>query len=142
IARSMRDHLATTVVVVAVVVLAVSFRHLVPRRAAIYVELPIFSALWMLAFSVNGWVIMNLHEFRYFYPLYVTYMLFVAGAVTELVLTTRRWRPRLQGAGDRRHAIAVVQSAAVVLVAAVALSTVHRTDVTALSTTDEHVAAA
>jgi hypothetical protein len=61
----------------------------------VYIAVPVFSALWFVAFSTNGWVEQNLHEFRYFYPLYITYMLFVAGATVELLtsLATRahRW---------------------------------------------------
>jgi hypothetical protein len=142
IAGSVRDRLATTVVVIAVGVVAVSIRRLAPRAAAIYIALPVFSIAWLLTFSVNGWVIWNLHEFRYFYPLYVTFVLFVAGAATEVVLGTRRWRTSDRPEGDRPELAIALGLVAVIVAASVAVLTIRTTSVPTLMESDETVAAA
>lgn len=142
IAGSVRDHLATVVVIAAVVIVALSVRRLAPRAVAVYVALPVFSGIWFIAFSINGWVIQNQYEFRYFYPLYVTFMLFVAGAVTELVVATRRWRPSLERPQGHARALAAFELLSVVAAVAVAVLSVHRTDVAALRTAADPVATA
>jgi len=125
-----------------VVIIALSVRRLAPRAVAVYVALPVFSGIWFIAFSINGWVIQNQYEFRYFYPFYVTLMLFVAGAVTELVVATRRWRPSLERPRGHARALAAFELLSVVAAVSVAVLSVHRTDVAALRTAADPVATA
>lgn len=84
IAHSMHAPLALGVAGAAVVIVAARSPRLGRRARLLYACVPCFSALWFLAFSTNGWVELNLYEFRYFYPLYITFMLFIAGATAEI----------------------------------------------------------
>jgi hypothetical protein len=140
VAGSVRDHLAITVVVLAAALVAASFRHLAPRSIAVYLSVPAFALGWLLLFSTNGWVIQNLHEFRYFYPLYASFALYVAGASTELVLATRRWRPS-PDATLRRRPVIVAEAVFLLLTVIAAIVSVGRTDVTALDATRDDLAA-
>ena len=142
IAGSVRDHLAVVVVVVVVAIVAASSRHLAPRSVAVYLAVPAFAFGWFLLFSTNGWVIQNLHEFRYFYPLYVTFIMYVAGAVTELVLATRGWRRSYESVIRSRAVVLGIETGLVVALVVVGGISIRHTDVSAIDVTREPVAAA
>lgn len=142
VAGSVRDRLATLVVVVAVMTVVAFGHRLRHRSIAVYAALPAFSAAWFLAFSTNAWIIQNQYEFRYFYPLYVTYLLFVAAASTELVLRTRRWRRSPRQPATRGTMIAAVEVFALLAVWAGALTITHRSEVVALTASEPFVTTA
>ncbi|MEZ5296199.1 MAG: hypothetical protein R2697_08000 [Ilumatobacteraceae bacterium] len=145
VAGSVRDHLATLVVIASVAIVAAAARKLSRRIVAVYLIVPMFAALWFVAFSTNGWVEQNLYEYRYFYPLYATYMLYVAAAATELTLACRRFhRVRTSDGKVRdtspRHALIGLAGATIAFVMMVTL--VHRVDVPALDQAEVYVDAA
>ncbi len=140
VAGSVSDGLASLLVLTSVAVVAAGSRGLVSRARTVYVAVPVFSALWFLAFSTNGWVIQNLYEFRYFYPLYVTFMLYVAAASTECVLLVAGRVTRLARAPSPR--IVVAATAALVLATVTCVISIRNVRVEALEAADGSVEAA
>jgi hypothetical protein len=140
VAGSVSDGLATFLVLASVAVVAAGSRRLVSRARVVYVAVPVFSALWFLAFSTNGWVIQNLYEFRYFYPLYVTFMLYVAGASTECVLLVAGRAARIARAPSPRDVAAT--AAALAFATAVCVVSLRHVRVEALEAADGPVEAA
>jgi hypothetical protein len=142
VAHSMSQALALTLVAVFVVVLAAGARQLPRRTVSVYGALPLFSALWFAAFSTNGWVEQNLHEFRYFYPLYVTYMMYAAGAVTEVLIATSNRRRRQATRGGSPSWVAMVWATAMALGVGGTIFATSRVDIPAIGAADDEVAAA
>ncbi len=140
IASSVSDGLATTCVLVGVTIVAINVKRVRPRLRSVYVALPVFAVLWFAAFSVNTWVVQNNHEFRYFYPFYVAFVLFVAAASTELVLAVRPLLPRTPTI-EPRIATAVL-SGGILVALVVAVVAVRHVRVESLAATDSWVAAA
>jgi hypothetical protein len=85
IADSVELGVAGVILAASAAVAAVVAANLAVRARLVHVALPAFAALWLLAFGSNSWVAANAHDFRYFYPLYVWFMLVVAAATAEVV---------------------------------------------------------
>ena len=158
VAGSVRDNLATVIVVLTVIVVAITAKHVRRRALAVYAVVPLFAGAWFVAFSANAWIEQNLYEYRYFYPLYVTFMLYVAAATTELVLGTRSLRSRTT-AGEtndvptadeidtadewrRTRALGAAGLAGVVVAVVATIIVVHRTEVPLLEQSEVYVDAA
>ena len=140
IAGSMSDGLATTFVLLSVAVVAARARGIRPRSRSVYLALPVFATVWFVAFSTNGWVIQNAHEFRYFYPLYVTFMLYVAGASTECVLAVRPLLRRV--APLRPRLVTLLLTSSVLISMLVAVMVIRHVRVAAMVAAGESVEAA
>lgn len=83
IAVSVRFVPAALIVVAAVAVLLVRRAALPSRLRLAYVGAPLFGIVWLVVFSGNRWVEVNLHSPRYFFPLYGAALLLITGGAAE-----------------------------------------------------------
>jgi hypothetical protein len=61
-----------------------------PRARAALIGTAWFGLAWLVIFSANRWVEINLFYYRYFFPLYAAGMLVAAGATAEVVALAQR----------------------------------------------------
>jgi hypothetical protein len=83
VSGSVSTTIAAALVAACLLVGALRFGSWSRRLMILYVMAPCFAAVHFLVFAGNRWVELNLYYFRYFFPLYATFMLAVAIAVTE-----------------------------------------------------------
>lgn len=108
-------------VVVAGAVLVARRRSLSRQLQVAYAAAVPYGAFFVLAFSANRWVEINLHSYRYFFPLYCAALFVIAGAVTELVTIAADWYTvRLRSGRPPSKRVALAATAAVYAVLGVA----------------------
>lgn len=104
-------------------VLVARWNSLSGRLRVAYVAVPTFGLVWTVVFSGNLWVGMNLHGFRYFFPLYGAIFFLITGAITELA-TVAEARVVARDAATNRHArfsVSRVLSLSLIAVAALGI---------------------
>jgi hypothetical protein len=60
------------------------------RLHVAYIGTAVFGLVWLVIFSANRWVEINLFSYRYFFPLYASGMLVLAGTAAEVVALAQR----------------------------------------------------
>lgn len=123
IAVSVRFVPAALVVIAGVALLIARRATLPPRLRRAYVGAPVFGIVWLVVFSGNRWVEINLVLPRYFFPLYGAMLLVIAGAVAEVVAIADE---RLADGGVRPPARTAVTAGAYAVAAVAALVGVER----------------
>lgn len=113
---------------VCILVLVARRRELGRSLIAAYLLCPVVGLMWIVLFSANAWVEMNIFFFRYFFVAYAAGLLLLAGAVTEVCSWLLDRADRARTASFDLRGASVVATVALVASAAV----VVRTEIPAL----------
>jgi hypothetical protein len=108
-----------------VVVLLLRRRRFDPTLRWAYAMSPVLAVGWIVLFSANRWIEMNVFLFRYHFTAYAAGLFVISGAAAEIVATIadRRRAGAPWISGDRsRIALLVVPATAIVVVASVAVA--------------------
>lgn len=108
-----------------VVVLLLGRRRFDPTLRWAYAMSPLFAIGWIVLFSANRWIEMNVFLFRYHFTAYAAGLFVISGAAAEIVTAftdRRRAGAPWIGADRSRIALLVVPAAAIVVAVSVAVA--------------------
>jgi hypothetical protein len=88
-----------------------------------YLLAPVLAAGWLVLFSANRWVEINLHLYRYFFPVHAMGLMILSGAVSEVTGWIADHRGQLIGAKVGPTASITLAAAAVVAAGALLVTT-------------------
>jgi hypothetical protein len=124
---------AALVGALAIGVLVARRRSFDPTLRWAYVLTAPIAAGWVLLFTANQWVEINLFSFRYYFPAFAAGFFVVSGAVTEALAWAAERRSVAElSASEHRAAARAVAAAAAVAVAAVAVVAASRVSIGAV----------